>query len=689
MKIRQKNASFLLSFVVIMLFFTIYIDVYSRNVSEIKPIVSALEICEPDVLEPMVEHFDWLIMIYLDGDNNLEEDAINDFNELEDGIEVGSSIAIIVLFDRIPGEDSLNDDWTGTRLFNVTSDSDATNINSELLEDWGEKNMGESNTLELFINYCFDKYTADNYWLNIWDHGGGVVGLCTDDTDSDFLTLDEMQQAIDASTTLYAQDFDLISHDACYMNMIEVAYELEEYTDYFVGSEESVPLDGFDYLTIISQLESDTSMNETTLAEIIVDSYNASYDSIYYDVALSCLNLSVFDTLIPNVNNFAGYLSLVIADGQGASIENAYFNTLILMFDYSIDFINFVEEIMADTTLMATYPDLNSAAQDLLSNLTSLVLFNYQNSYYSGDANGVTIFMPLMNFINSPDIYDYINSSVNYANIDWQTDTFWDEFLADFYSNCFGVSLAYEELLLGVSTGTQTISLGEGHLYAFEVVEEGPYDIRVNIVDGDVDLYLFNGTDLSDMAYSKLYNSIDGSIERIRGYFIPGIYIVDIIGWMYSSYNLVVNQYTLPIVEPSESITVSSGTALGDESGHYQQIVYHYFEVPITELGNYTFSLSYNSHAVNYDLFLLNKAYNLQYYSESTSSLDSITVSFSESATVIVCIFGLTGYGSFTLEIIHLTPTSETSGLTFIFSFIALLGMALTLWLFGKRKIRK
>ncbi len=689
MKVHKKNASFLLSFAIIMLFFTTYIDVYSGNDSEIEPIVSALEIVEPEVLEPMAAHFDWLIMIYLDGDNNLEEDAIDDFNELEDGIVVGSSIAIIVLLDRIPGGDSSNGDWSGTRLYNVTSDSDATNINSELLEDWGEKNMGESNTLELFINYCFDNYTADNYWLNIWDHGAGVVGLCTDDTDSDFLTLDEMQQAIDASTTLYAQNFDLISHDACYMNMIEVAYELEEFTDYFVGSEESIPLDGFDYLTIISQLELDTSMNETTLAEIIVDSYEASYDEIYYDVALSCLNLSVFDVLIPNVNNFAGNLSLVIADGQGASIENAYFNTLILMFDYSIDFINFVEEIIADTTLMTTYPNLSSTAQDLLSNLTSFVLFNYQNSYYSGDANGVTIFMPLMNTINSPDIDDYIDSSVNYVNFDWQADTFWEEFLDNFYSKGFGVSLPYEELLLGVSTGTQEITLHEEHLYAFEVVEEGPYDIRVNIVDGDVDLYLFNGTDLSGIAFSQLYNPIDGSVERIRGYFTPGIYIVDIYGWMYSSYNLVVNQYTLPIVEPGESITVSSGTALGDEYGHYQQVVYHYFEVPITEPGNYTFSLTYNSLAVNYDLFLLNTAYNLQDYSESTSSLDSITVSFSESATVIVCIFGLTGYGSFTLEIIHLTPTSETSGLTFIFSFIGLLGMALTLWLLGKRKIRK
>jgi len=51
--------------------------------------------------------YEWLIMVYLDGDNNLELDAINDLNELEEGIGTSGSIAVLVLFDRIDGYETL------------------------------------------------------------------------------------------------------------------------------------------------------------------------------------------------------------------------------------------------------------------------------------------------------------------------------------------------------------------------------------------------------------------------------------------------------------------------------------------------------------------------------------------------------------------------------------------------------
>ena len=146
----------------------------------------------------------------------------------------------------------------------------------------------------------------------------------------------------------------------------------------------------------------------------------------------------------------------------------------------------------------------------------------------------------LNGIVNRLNIDDYIDGTGNFQNMDWLQDTHWDEFLDLFYSNSLGRALPYEELVLGESSGTQTIGLDIEHLYAFEVIEAGPYDIRCNIYDGDADIYLFD-SDLSALAYSMLYNPNDGSIERIRGYFAPGIYIVDVYGWMASSYSIVVN----------------------------------------------------------------------------------------------------------------------------------------------------
>jgi len=38
-------------------------------------------------IQPAFSEFkNWTIMVYMDGDNNLEEDAITDFNEMEKGL---------------------------------------------------------------------------------------------------------------------------------------------------------------------------------------------------------------------------------------------------------------------------------------------------------------------------------------------------------------------------------------------------------------------------------------------------------------------------------------------------------------------------------------------------------------------------------------------------------------------------
>ncbi len=380
-----------LVFILLLNFIGVSSSVIGQNASNLfvedLPITSQLQVDDRD------PDYDWLIMVYLDGDNNLEVDAITDFNELEEGIGVSGSIAVLVLFDRINDYDSSNGDWTGTRLYEVTSDSTST-ITSNLLLDLDELNMGESSSLEFLLNYGFANYSANHYWLNLWDHGGGINGICFDDTDYDFLTMDEMQDAIQTSESFYGEKFDLISHDACLMNMIEVAYELKDLADYFVASEETIPLDGFDYLAILNQLTSNPTMSVTTLIPHIIDSYSAYYTPTYTDVTLSALNLSVMDSFVTNLNNFADNLSAIITAGKGKNIEDAYFDTLFFDDYYTIDLKNFVEKILADTTFLLSYPLLNTSAVELNECFSSLVYYNFQGSYYSGNANGVTIFMP-------------------------------------------------------------------------------------------------------------------------------------------------------------------------------------------------------------------------------------------------------------------------------------------------------
>ena len=89
----------------------------------------------------------WTVFVYMAGDNNLEDAAIDDFNEME---TVGSTdgVNIIVQLDRASGHDKTNGDWEDTRRYRIEKDSDLDTINSTLLDDnLGELDMSRPDTL--------------------------------------------------------------------------------------------------------------------------------------------------------------------------------------------------------------------------------------------------------------------------------------------------------------------------------------------------------------------------------------------------------------------------------------------------------------------------------------------------------------------------------------------------------------
>ena len=148
---------------------------------------------------------DWTIMVYLDADNNLEGQGVDDFLEMA---EVGSdsNVNIVVQMDRIGwsdlydhyislgyssseasyeanmADDDRYGDWTTTKRFLV--DQYDTPISSNAISDIGEQDMGDPDTLYSFIAWSLTNYPADRYGLILWDHGDQWNGVCSDDTDN-------------------------------------------------------------------------------------------------------------------------------------------------------------------------------------------------------------------------------------------------------------------------------------------------------------------------------------------------------------------------------------------------------------------------------------------------------------------------------------------------------------------------
>jgi len=119
-------------------------------------------------IRPMQTGRKWTFMVYLDADNNLESAGLEDFLEMS---SVGSTndVAIIVLLDRTDYYSTSYGDWKDTKLFYITSGLDPNPDNA--LEDWGEKNMGDPQTLVDFVSWGVQNYPAEHYAVILWDHG--------------------------------------------------------------------------------------------------------------------------------------------------------------------------------------------------------------------------------------------------------------------------------------------------------------------------------------------------------------------------------------------------------------------------------------------------------------------------------------------------------------------------------------
>ncbi|MBD3192984.1 MAG: PQQ-binding-like beta-propeller repeat protein [Candidatus Heimdallarchaeota archaeon] len=373
------------------------------------------------------------IMFYLDGDVNLESLAIDDFNELESGIANTGFVNILVLMDRHPEYDESNGNWTSTRLYEVVANTTDT-IESNLLIDYGELNMGDPTTLTNFLNYCFENYTADHYLLNLWDHGSGIQGVCWDDSNgNDYLTIEELQSAITSSETTYSEKIDIISFIACLMNMLEVAYELRDLADYLVASEEVMYGQVVDWEDVLTRYGNNQLMSMAQLSTELVESYAEDWTPVDIPTTYSAIDLSVVSSIIPYVNDLTTILTDLANNGYTFELGQVRAATQDFYDPMFMDFIHYLENLLAKDSLLTAEPTLEATIDALLTQLNSAVIANYQH-LFDNNANGLSIYMPYDYVKYDTDIADYLRATNNYENLDWLADGNWEAFLEILYT---------------------------------------------------------------------------------------------------------------------------------------------------------------------------------------------------------------------------------------------------------------
>jgi len=295
---------------------------------------------------------EWTVMVYMDGDNNLEPFALSDFEEMA-RVNDSSQVNIVVQLDRIPGHSTRHGDWKHTLRFKLRQGMTPTPANalppeeSELAAGQ-ETNMGHPDTLASFVEWAKRKFPANHFMLVIWDHGDGWRFLHTvspqrnsaearairmadasaadaarsgsrrsrtrslastisldetldaphraismDDTDRDRLYMREVQNALEG--VVVGKKLDVIGFDACLMAMVENGFAMRRVADVMVGSEELEPGNGWQYDDWLPLLVSNPNMGGVELGRKLVDSYKKTYTTLPNldpETTLSAIDLS-------------------------------------------------------------------------------------------------------------------------------------------------------------------------------------------------------------------------------------------------------------------------------------------------------------------------------------------------------------------------------------------------------------
>ena len=202
----------------------------------------------------------WTVLVYMDGDNDLESYVMHDLNELEEGGE-GSGVRVLVQADRIEGYADNGGDWTGTRRYEIVGDQGNTMV-SPLVEDMGELDMGDPQTLADFLSWAREYAPAEHYALFLWNHGDSWTAranlIASDDTSGSWMSIAEgdLTAGLQAHVA-EAGPFDLIGFDACYMASWEVAHSLTDQGRVMLATEAWVGGAGVFYAPFLKGLRAD------------------------------------------------------------------------------------------------------------------------------------------------------------------------------------------------------------------------------------------------------------------------------------------------------------------------------------------------------------------------------------------------------------------------------------------------
>jgi len=424
---------------------------------------------KPSETAPTEPEKNWTVLCYFAADCNLEEYAVRDLLDMQ---RVGSTKDMNILTQIDRGETPSIKKYGGkpgaTRYYvnRVLS----SKIGCEEIENLGQINMSDAKELKDFVAWGMKSYPAQNYLVLMYGHGGGVLGMSTDEgaqkidpktlmnlimgeqkgnsqpeewalsasgENPDIIKPQEMEKALKAAEAEAGVDKSrvLLGLKSCQMGQTENAYQWKEVAGRLLASQSVIYTDSWRMNEILGKPEAGR-YNQEQMAEYIFNLNQSDLVDQYGNVIKSRITTGALVDLsqTPNLKPAVLKLEKAIQNSpeETAKIKEILeiksrpgFFTNTWVVHYASDFYEAARLLAEDPEIQD--PGLKKAAQGVLSALDKVIVKSTRRPdlEYDKNSNGLGL-----TTLSDPKTYE----KAGYGDLAFDRDTGWSEFMSNYSS---------------------------------------------------------------------------------------------------------------------------------------------------------------------------------------------------------------------------------------------------------------
>ena len=376
---------------------------------------------EPD---PVQEEDLRTVLVYIAADNSLTSFAADDVAEMVSGFAaVDADKNNLLVYVDTQSEKPF--------LYQITKDSKGAVV-KKVLYEYEEQNSVYPTVMAEVYNRAFSAFPAKSYGLVLWSHGDGWLPSPANISASkastrwfgqdgtSYMDISSLNTALNS-----APHFDFILFDACFMQSVEVAYELKDRADYFIGAPNEIPGPGAYYTELVPAMFSQANDLASTVAHGYYDYYAGKYtgqlgsnENWTMGVTVSVLKSSEVQALAAAT---AAILPKYITNGSAINVSSIY--SYEPRSTYYYDLKGLVQSLTSsdDQTLFSAWSDAFELAVPLhLTTDKTYSSFGYGMISMSG-SSGLSAYIPRSSYVSLNTFYHTYAwySAAGWSNTGW------------------------------------------------------------------------------------------------------------------------------------------------------------------------------------------------------------------------------------------------------------------------------